>query len=64
MNHPSPYTYYIKNQWNNKETLMKSMNISNWHITSRFLCCNAEKTNYATSHTQAITITRKKYDTD
>jgi len=40
------------------------MNISNWHITSRFLCSNAGKLNYATSHTKAITITRKKNDTD
>lgn len=27
---------------------MKYMNISNWRITSHFLCSNAEKTNYAT----------------
>jgi len=43
---------------------MKSTNISNWHITSRLLCSNAEKPNYATSHTQAFTITRKKNDID
>jgi len=42
---------------------MKSTNISNWHITPHFLCSNAEKTNYATSHTQAITFTRKKKKT-